>query len=307
VVAAAACAAAACGPADPRPDAGAARSAAPPPPAAPPIPDGPLGASIRRGRALVLHTPDSLPRYAPGRVACTSCHLDGGRVPGAAPLVDAHARYPTYLPRSGAVVTLADRVNYCVTRSLAGRPLPAESREMADVLAYLAFLSAGRPVRAGAPRDPRGLPPMPALRGDSARGAGVYAAHCAACHGPDGAGNGRPGDARVPALWGPRSYAVGASMAREERAASFIWHNMPLGRGRSLTRQQAFDAAAFVNAHPRPDSPGKADDWPAGGAPADVPYATRGHAAHRPPPLLPRADAEAARVLPPPPAPRGGA
>jgi thiosulfate dehydrogenase len=92
-------------------------------------------------------------------------------------------------------------------------------------------------------------------------------------------------------------------MAREERAASFIWHNMPLGRGRSLTRQQAFDAAAFVNAHPRPDSPGKADDWPTGGTPPDVPYATRGHAAYRPPPLLPRADPAAARVPAPAPAP----
>lgn len=251
----------------------------------------------------MLHTPDSLPAYAPGRVACTSCHLNAGRTPGAAPLADAHARYPTYLPRSGAVVTLVDRVNYCLTRSLAGRRLPAESREMADVLAYLAWLSAGRPVSPGAARDPRGLPPMPALRGDSARGAIVFATQCAQCHGPDGAGNGAPGSARVPALWGPRSYAVGASMARQERAASFIWHNMPFGRGRSLTSQQAFDAAAFVNAHPRPDSPGKADDWPAGDAPADVPYATQGHAAFHPPPLLPRANAAEARVPAPPRAP----
>jgi thiosulfate dehydrogenase len=55
-----------------------------------------------------------------------------------------------------------------------------------------------------------------------------------------------------------------------------------------------------VNANPRPDSPGKEHDWPLGGAPADVPYATRsGHVAHRPPPLLPRANPRGA-VVPPP-------
>ena len=266
-------------------------------------PAGPLGASIRRGRALVLHTPDSLPRYVAGRVACTSCHLDGGRVDGAAPFADAHARYPVYLPRSGAVVTLADRVNYCVTRSLAGRRLPADSREMVDILAYLAHEGRGRPVAPGRARDPRGLPPMPALRGDSAAGQRVYAGRCASCHGADGAGNGGAAGARVPAVWGALSYAVGASMAREERAASFIWHNMPRGNGRTLTAQQAFDVAAFVNAHARPDSPGKELDWPTGDAPADVPYATRGHRAFRPPPLLPRAHATDARVPAPAAAP----
>jgi len=89
-------------------------------------------------------------------------------------------------------------------------------------------------------------------------------------------------------------------MAREERAASFIWHNMPYGRPKTLTPQQAFDVAAFVNAQPRPDSPGKERDWPRGGAPPDVPYDTRsGHRAYRPPPLLTRADTAGAVVLPP--------
>ena len=97
-------------------------------------------------------------------------------------------------------------------------------------------------------------------------------------HGPEGKGNGP-----IPALWGPMSYSIGASMAREERAASFIWHNMPQTAPGTLTPQQAFDLSAFINSHPRPDSPGKEADWPTGGAPADVPYNTNGHTAHRPP------------------------
>ena len=270
------------------------------PPADSEITNDSLGAAVRRGLALVRHTNDSLPRYAPGRIACTSCHLDAGRNLDAVPLAGVQARYPRYIARAGAVVTLADRVNYCFTRSLAGLRLPSDSREMADILAYLAFLSRGVPVGASIAGG-AGLPPMPdSLVGDTTRGRAVYASTCASCHGANGAGNPAmpPG---VPALWGAKSYSVGASMAREERAASFIWHNMPLGRPKSLTPQQAFDVAAYVNAHPRPDSPGKAGDWPAGNVPRDVPYDTRsGHEAYRPPPLLRRANAS--RTLVPAPA-----
>jgi thiosulfate dehydrogenase len=268
------------------------------PPADSEMPRDSLGAAIRRGMALVLHTPDSLPHYAPGRITCSNCHIGAGRDESALPLTGVHARYPRYIDRSGAVVSLVDRVNYCFTRSLAGRRLPGDSREMADILAYLAFLSRGVPVGA---RTRGGLAPMKdTLVGDTARGAAVFRAQCASCHGADGQGNPAipPG---IPALWGARSYSIGASMAREERAASFIWHNMPLGRGRSLTPQEAFDVAAFVNSHPRPDSPGKEDDWSAGGTPKDVPYDTKsGHKAHRPPPLLPRTNADGAVVPRPP-------
>ena len=40
-----------------------------------------------------------------------------------------------------------------------------------------------------------------------------------------------------------------------DKAAAFIWSNMPLGAGRTLTPQQAFDVAAFVNHQPRPFDP----------------------------------------------------
>jgi thiosulfate dehydrogenase len=306
------------------PDTGTAAAPAPPPafdpgawrpPADSEIPADALGASIRRGLALVRDTPDSLPRYAPGRIACTNCHRDGGRDPAAPPMAGAFARYPKYLARSGAVVGIADRVNFCLTRSLAGRPLPHESREMGDIVAYLAFASRGVPTGMGhLVRGAAGTAPVPganalgaAYPGDSARGAIVYAAQCASCHGADGAGRDGPPGAdpatvgRVPAVWGPRSFAVGAGMARQERMAAFVWHNMPLGRPRTLTPAQAYDVAAYVNAQPRPDSPGKEHDWPRGGAPADVPYALRsGHAGFRPPRVLPRAQGSAARVFPPP-------
>jgi len=257
------------------------------------IPTDSFGTAARRGLALVLHTTDSLPRYAPGKITCANCHLDVGRNPDAAPFAGAAARFPKYMERTGAVIALADRVNYCFTRSLAGSRIPTDSREMEDILAYIAWLSRDVPIGQGTKLPgAAGIAPMTEkLTGDTTRGAEVFRTRCTACHAADGQGN--PG---FPALWGPRSFSVGASMARRDKAASFIWHNMPFGQGRSLTPQQAFDVAAYIDSKPRPDSPGKEGDWPAGDAPADVPYATRGHAAYLSPPLIPRGTPQEALV-----------
>jgi thiosulfate dehydrogenase len=261
------------------------------PPSLDSIPDDSLGASIRRGLALLRHTRDSLPQYATSSLNCTSCHLEDGLRLEAAPLTGAAARFPKYMDRTGAVIPLADRVNYCFTRSLAGNRLPVESREMQDLLAYIGYISKGVPIGAKIAGTTGILDAPDTLAADTTRGRALFAQKCAACHGPEGQGQGI-----YPALWGPRSYSIGASMARLERAASFIQHNMPFGMGGTLTWQEAFDLSAFVNSHPRPDSPGKENDWPVGGAPRDVPYATQGHEAFNPPPLLQRATPDRAVV-----------
>ena len=247
----------------------------PPPDSA--IPNDQLGASIRRGLALVTHTTDSLPKFATGSLQCASCHIDSGRRRDAAALIGVYARFPKYMDRTGAVIPLEDRVNYCFTRSLAGNRIPNDSREMQDIVAYLAFLSTGVP--AGAHVKGEGMPTLAKLTGDTTRGAALFASTCTTCHGPQGQGN----PPAIPALWGAKSYSIGASMAREERAATFIRHFMPLSNPGSLTDQQAYDVSAYINAKPRPDSPEKGNDWPAEGVPYDVPYNTRGHAAYRPP------------------------
>ena len=251
------------------------------PPVVDSTPDDPFERAVFRGLALLTHTRDSLPRYVGSNLACTSCHLDQGRRANAAPLVGVFARYPRFIDRAAAVVPLEDRVNYCFTRSLAGSRLPNDSREMQDIIAYLAHISRDVPVGQHVPGE--GMPRMPTLAGDATRGRTLFSDGCARCHGADGAGVGP-----APALWGPRSFSIGASMARTERAASFIRHNMPLDRPGTLSDQDAYDVAAFITAMARPDMPGKELDWPEGGAPADVPYDTKGHVAARPPVLLPR-------------------
>ena len=242
------------------------------------LPDGPLGASIRRGQALLLHTRDSLPRFAPSKLRCVSCHLDTAQRLNAIPLVGVHARFPRYIDRAGSVVTLEDRVNFCFTRSLAGRAIPTDGRDMHDIVAYLAFISTGIPVYGHVPGE--GLAAMPRLVGDTTRGAHLFATTCVVCHGATGGG------AVAPPLWGAHSFSMGASTAREERMASFVRHNMPFDRPGTLTDQQAYDVAAYVVSHGRPDFPGKEHDWPHGDAPYDVPYNTAGHRAYRPPPPM---------------------
>ena len=110
------------------------------------IPADSLGKSIKRGLYLIRFTPESLPAYATSNLRCTSCHQDDGLKASAAPLSGSAARFPKYMPRSGAVIALADRVNYCFTRSLAGNAIPTGSREMVDILAYLAFISHDVPI-----------------------------------------------------------------------------------------------------------------------------------------------------------------
>jgi thiosulfate dehydrogenase len=258
------------------------------------IPNDEFGKSVRRGLALILHTTDSLPAYAPGNIQCASCHIDAGRQRDAAALIGVAARFPKYMDRTGAVIPLEDRVNYCFTRSLAGTKIPSNSREMQDIVAYLSFISTGVPL--GSHVKGEGMPKMPALTGDSAAGEKLFATTCIACHGMDGQGN----PPLIPALWGPKSFSIGASMAREERAASFIRHFMPQNNRGTLTDQQAYDLSAYINSHERPDSPGKENDWPSGGAAADVPYDTKGHKAYRPPhKILPRKNPAGSIVDPP--------
>jgi thiosulfate dehydrogenase len=184
------------------------------------------------------------------------------------PLVGAYARFPQYRARSGKVDLLEDRINDCFVRSLNGKALAPASRDMHDIVAYLAFLSTGFPV--GREMQGQGVPALDPLKGDTASGRAVFAANCVACHGPDGQGTNL-----APPLWGPKSFNIGAGMARVNTAARFIHKLMPRDRPGVLTPQQAYDVASFVTSRPRPDFAGKENDWPRGGAPPDVAYPTR--------------------------------
>ncbi len=230
------------------------------------LPDDAWGGVVRQGRALMTRTfaligpevADAADIYAGNNLACSNCHLDAGAARYGLRLQGVFAAYPAFNPRSDAVITLQDRVNQCMTRSMNGRALPADGPLMLAIVSYLKFLSDGVPV-GHAPARPAALPAPPSVP-DAANGAGVYARTCAACHGPNGQGVrvGKVGDAKgyqFPPLWGPDSFNRQAGMDRIMIASRFIHGNMPAGTTPDqpvLSLQDAWDVAAFVDAQDRP-------------------------------------------------------
>ncbi|MGQ0640729.1 MAG: c-type cytochrome [Gemmatimonadaceae bacterium] len=223
--------------------------------------------SVRRGRALMRHTRDSMRAYVGNKLTCTNCHSRDGTQPNAMPWVGVYARFPQYRARSGYVQIVEDRINDCFLRSMNGRAVPTQSRDMRDIVNYLGFLSLGYPV--GAEVVGQGIPPVPPVPGDEARGRAIYAGKCAVCHGVNG--HGTPA---APPVWGPQSYNIGAGMARVRTAAAYIKELMPQTAPRTLSAQEAYDVATFINKKPRPDFKTKERDWPRGDPPPDVAYPT---------------------------------
>lgn len=233
------------------------------------IPAGALGVSIRRGRALLRDTRDSLPGQVGSDLRCFSCHLGEGTRANGLALVGVYSRFPEYRARNGLVNLLEDRINDCFERSLNGKVLRRDGRDMRDLISYFAFISRGVAPPGELPGV--GLRTLEPLPPDTTRGRQLFGEVCARCHGPDGAGT-----ALAPPLWGPRSFNIGAGLARLRSAAAFIRDNMPNDRAVTLTDQQAFDVAGYVVSRPRPDFARKAEDWPNGDPPPDAAYPTLG-------------------------------
>ena len=236
------------------------------PPSPETIPGSQLGEQIRLGYQIVVNTQEYANPYVGNRLNCTNCHLDAGLNPNAASFVGLAAVYPEYRTRNARVNTLADRINECFERGLNGRALPPDSSKLQAVMAYITWLSRGVP--SGAILPWRGLQRIESRRPlDPGNGKNLFANKCAFCHGSDGQGT-----MAAPPVWGPRSYNIAADMARVTVAAAFIKSNMPRAWGWSLSDDDAYDVAAYVNSRPRPDFPNKVHDWPKGGKPADSPY-----------------------------------
>ncbi|WP_374430783.1 c-type cytochrome [Ideonella dechloratans] len=225
------------------------------PPAESSLPNNAFGALVRQGQALFLNTKALAPQYVGNELACVNCHLDRGRKANSAPLWAAYTMYPAYRKKNNKVNSFAERMQGCFQFSMNGKAPAADSEVLSALTAYAYWLSTGAPVGQALPG--RGFDePMPPKGGyDIARGAKVYSAQCAICHGANGEGK-KVGVTQVfPPLWGKDSYNWGAGMHRINTAAGFIQHNMPLGKGETLSDQEAWDVAAFVNSHERPQDP----------------------------------------------------
>jgi thiosulfate dehydrogenase len=230
------------------------------------LPSSPENELIQYGLTLVVDTPQNIGplasepamRFAGNKLACTNCHLDAGLQPFSAPYVSTFATYPRM--EMDTVETLTERINGCLTNSMNGRMLPAGSREMNALIAYIQYLGVGSPE--GVRVAGMGLLPLaePLETADPTRGAQVFAGVCARCHGANGAGEEKAGGGyAIPPLWGSDSFNAAAGMNTLPTAAAFIRANMPRGitwQEPQLTVQEAWDVAAYVLSQPRPPAPG---------------------------------------------------
>ncbi len=210
---------------------------------------------IRFGQLVFVDTQRYAKAYVGNGLNCVNCHLDAGRKAGAAPLWAAYVAYPAFRTKDHLVNTFERRLDGCFRYSMNGRMPPADSAVIVGLVAYSFWLATGAPV--GAQLAGRGYPEVaqPPLAPSATRGAREYTTHCAACHGPAGAGLREQGKYTFPPLWGPDSYNAGAGMNRVPTAAAFIRANMPSGAGGTLSDQQSWDLAAYIHERPRPPDP----------------------------------------------------
>ncbi len=229
------------------------------PPGAGDIPVTPMGDVVRRGEQIFLHTGANAPGFVGNALNCVNCHLDAGRLAHSAPMWGAYPLYPAYRSKTGHVDTFAERLRGCFTYSMNGKAPPEGDEVLVALEAYAFWMAKGAPVGEKLPGAGYGKLAAPAQTPSLQRGQGVFTAQCALCHGADGQGQ-RSGETQVfPPLWGEHSYNWGAGMHSIDKAAAFIRANMPLGRGGSLSVQDAWDVAAFINSHERPQDPRFAD------------------------------------------------
>jgi thiosulfate dehydrogenase len=242
------------------------------------LPRDAQGMQIRAGRDLITATyahigpqvSDPQKRYAGNNLACTNCHLQAGTKKFGLPLFGIFGDFPQYAARVGGDITIEDRLNSCMTRSLNGRALPNDAPEMQAMVAYIKFLSTD--VAKGETLPGMGSGNMPELNraADPVRGRAIYNNVCAACHNTDGSGIARSRTDlalgyMMPPLWGNDSFNNGAGMARISTMANFVHFNMPHGADYldpQLTAEDAWDVSAYVLSHPRPQKAGLGKDFP---------------------------------------------
>lgn len=239
------------------------------------MPRDAFGEAVRYGHELMLNTayyigPNGINgKYLGNKMNCTNCHQEAGTKPFSFNLIASHAAYPQYRAREGKVLTLAERINNCVMRPHNGKPLPLDSKEMTAFLSYLKWINGFAPQGTAFKGEKNLELAFPGKAASPQRGAVLYNANCARCHGSNGEGQLRAdGSTYVyPPLWGANGYQPGSSMHRIIKQAQWLKANMPYDKAAwnkpALTDAEALDIAAYVNddtQHPRPDV--KSFDYP---------------------------------------------
>jgi thiosulfate dehydrogenase len=213
---------------------------------------------VRLGRNIFIDTQHYAKRFVGNGLNCSSCHLQEGRKPNAAPLWAAYPLYPMYRDKSRQVISYQERLQDCFRFSMNGMAPTLDSREIEALTSYAQWLSSGIPV--GTIMPGRGFARIDKTEDPSPfNGAIHYKQYCASCHGDNLEGKkftNRDGY-MFPPLAGPDSYNKGAGMHKVKTCAGFIKANMPLGKPNTLTDDQALDICVNIFVQDRPWDPRK--------------------------------------------------
>ena len=163
---------------------------------------------VREGYLLVSESPKHMGpeaasedlRFTGNHLACTNCHLKGGTQEGSASWVGITRRFPQFLGRANELSSIEDRINGCMERSMNGKPLPEDSRQMKAIVAYMEWLGGGMPQEQLETYKGYARLNIPETPVDLGRGKEIYARECAVCHGQTGTVSG----IFIPALVGAR-------------------------------------------------------------------------------------------------------
>ena len=220
------------------------------------LPKNEFGDMVRLGEKIFEDPKQYAPNYVGNALRCSSCHLDAGRKAYSAPLWAAYVSYPAYRTKNKKVNTFAERLQDCFQYSMNGSAPPLGALTLVALESYAHWLATGATIDSKIAG--RGFPLLqkPAVAVDYGRGKVVYEQQCALCHGSNGAGQqAYDGSMVFPSLWGDASFNWGAGMASIKNAAAFVKANMPLSHGNSLSDQDAWDVAAYMDSHERPQDP----------------------------------------------------
>jgi thiosulfate dehydrogenase len=219
------------------------------------IPDNDFGKEVRLGQSIFNETGTAAAAYVGNSLRCANCHLDQGRLANSAPMWAAYVAYPAYRSKNGHVNTFAERLQGCFRYSMNGKAPPLGDKVLVSLESYAYFLATGAPTGVSMAGHGYPTPAKPALAPAFTRGRAVFEQKCSLCHGADGQGQMAHGTTVFPPLWGPHSFNWGAGMASIKNAAGFIKANMPLSQGNTLTDQQAWDVATYMDSQERPQDP----------------------------------------------------
>jgi thiosulfate dehydrogenase len=231
----------------------------------------PNAEELHYGRELVANTaeylgPKGKVKTISNGMNCQNCHLQAGTAPLGNNYGAVASTYPKVRARSGQEEDIQKRINDCFERSLNGKPLERESKEMKAMVAYINWV--GKDVPKGELPVGSGIYEVPLLdrAADPTKGKIVYENQCSSCHQADGKGMAKPDGTGYlyPPLWGEASYNHGAGLYRISRFAGYVKANMPLGvtfESPILSDEDAWDVAAYVNSMDRPKK-NLTKDWP---------------------------------------------